>query len=195
MSSRPVPLSELTESVPKLSAPTVAVATSFLTAMQEFQAEHRGGPDDDTMIGAEIREWQRSWDTPEGFADYVAALRAQSKKETPRPAGWVPCTTWWWVDGPDYLGRIALRHQLTDRLRETGGHIGYDVRPAARRQGHATAMLRAVLPLAHGMGLNPVLVTCDTDNLPSRRVIQANGGVLEDERHGKLRYWVPTHQP
>ncbi len=96
---------------------------------------------------------------------------------------------------PGYLGRIALRHQLTDRLRETGGHIGYDVRPTARRQGHATAMLRAVLPLTHGMGINPVLVTCDVDNLASRRVIQANGGVLEDERYGKLRFWVSTYQP
>jgi len=160
----------------------------------EFQAEGRGSPDDDTMIGTEIREWQECWSTPEGFADYVASLRAQSNQETPRPAGWVPCTTWWWVDGPDYLGRIALRHQLTDWLRETGGHIGYDVRPAARRQGHATAMLRAVLPLAHGMGIDPALVTCDVDNLASRRVIQANGGVLEDERGGKLRFWVPTHQ-
>jgi predicted acetyltransferase len=23
-------------------------------------------------------------------------------------------------------------------------------------------------------------------------VIEANGGMLEDNRHGKLRYWVPT---
>jgi predicted acetyltransferase len=181
--------------VPELSVPTVVVAGSFLTAMKEFQAEGRGGPGDDTMIGAEIREWQRRWDTPEGFAAYVAALRAQSRVGTPRPAGWVPCTTWWWVEGPDYFGRIALRHQLTDRLLAIGGHIGYDVRPTARRQGHATAMLRAVLPRAHHMGINAVLVTCDVDNLASRRVIQATGGILEDERCGKLRFWVATHQP
>lgn len=49
--------------MPQLSAPVVVVAGSFLTAMQEFQAEGRGGLDDDTMIGAEIREWQRRWDT------------------------------------------------------------------------------------------------------------------------------------
>lgn len=175
--------------------PTVTVARSFLNAMKEFGAEGRGAPDDNSMIGAEIREWQVVWDTPEGFAAYVAALRAQSLQETPRPAGWVPCTTWWWVQGTDYLGRIALRHQLTGRLREVGGHIGYDVRPTARRQGHATSMLRAVLPRAHGMGIDPALVTCEADNLPSRRVIEANGGVFEDERAGKLRFWVPTACP
>lgn len=170
----------------------MAVAESFLDAMAEFQAEGRGRADDDTMIGAEIREWQGRWGTPEGFADYVAALRAQSEPDTPRPPGWVPSTTWWWVQGPAYLGRIALRHRLTDRLLEIGGHIGYDVRPTARRQGHATAMLRVVLPLAGAMGIDPVLVTCDVDNVASRKVIEVNGGVLEDERHGKLRFWVPA---
>ena len=183
----------LTCRVPELSAPVVMVAGSFLAAMREFQAEGRGGADDNSMIGAEIREWHGRWDTPDGFAEYVAALRAQSDPETPRPAGWVPSTTWWWVDGGDYLGRIALRHQLTERLRETGGHIGYDVRPTARRRGHATAMLRAALPRAHDMCIDPVLVTCDVDNLASRKVIEANLGVLDDERQGTLRYWVPTH--
>jgi predicted acetyltransferase len=170
--------------------PTVAVAGSFLDAMKEFQAEGRGGPDDDSMIGAEIREWLGRCGTSEGFAAYVAALRAQSWEDAPRPAGWVPCTTWWWVEGADYLGRIALRHRLTSRLREVGGHIGYDVRPMARRQGHGTAMLRAVLPRANGMGIDPILITCETGNLASRKVIEANGGVLDDEHHGKLRFWV-----
>jgi predicted acetyltransferase len=181
--------------MPWLSLPTAAVSSSFRAAMREFAAEGRGGPDDDTMIGAEIRQWQQSWAAPDGFAAFVAALRAQSEEEGRRPAGWVPTTTWWWVDGPDFLGRIAIRHRLTARLRETGGHIGYDVRPTARRRGHATAMLGAVLPLARAMGIDPALVTCDEGNLASRKVIEANGGVLDDEHHGKLRFWVPTHRP
>jgi hypothetical protein len=39
---------------------------------------------------------------------------------------------------------------------------------------------------------NPVLITCEEDNTGSRKVIEANGGVLEDSRHGKLRFWAPT---
>jgi predicted acetyltransferase len=96
------------------------------------------------------------------------------------------------VEGSAYLGRISLRHRLTKRLLEVGGHIGYDVRPSARRQGHATAMLRAVLPLARAMGIDPALLTCDIDNVGSRRVIEANGGVFENELYGKFRFWVPT---
>jgi predicted acetyltransferase len=73
-----------------------------------------------------------------------------------------------------------------------GGHIGYDVRPSARQRGHATAMLAAALPVARGLGIDRVLVTCDDDNIASRKVIEASGGVLEDQRGDKLRYWVPT---
>jgi len=49
-----------------------------------------------------------------------------------------------------------------------------------------------MLPVAADMGIDPVLVTCDVDNEPSRRTIERNGGVYEDTREGKLRYWVPT---
>ena len=104
----------------------------------------------------------------------------------------MPVTTLWWLADDEYLGRIAVRHRLTPHLRDTGGHIGYDVRPSARRRGHATAMLRAVLPVARDLGIGPALVTCDVDNVASRKVIEANGGVLEDQRGGKLRFWVDT---
>jgi GNAT superfamily N-acetyltransferase len=57
--------------------------------------------------------------------------------------------------GEEFLGRIAVKHRLTDRLREVGGHIGYDVRPTARRRGHATAVLAAALLLAHDLGIEP----------------------------------------
>jgi predicted acetyltransferase len=77
-------------------------------------------------------------------------------------------------------------------LLESAGHIGYDVAPAARRQGHGTAMLRAALPIAAKLGLSQALITCDVDNIGSRRIIEANGGRLEDVRSGKLRYRVPT---
>jgi predicted acetyltransferase len=160
--------------------------------MAEFSAEGRGRPDDDSMVGHELRSFGPIWSTEEGFAQYVTTLRAAALEETPRPEGHVPSTTWWWVAGPEYLGRLAFRHRLTDHLREVGGHIGYDVRPSARRRGHATAMLAAALPLVRAMGVDDVLVTCDVDNIGSRRVIESAGGRFEDERGGKLRFWVAT---
>jgi predicted acetyltransferase len=161
--------------------------------MAGFAAEGRGGPDDHSMIGGDLRRWAPAWEDPAVFAEYARSVRDQELEETPRPSSFVPSTTRWWCEDTTYLGRIALRHRLNEWLLEVGGHIGYDVAPAHRRRGHATAMLRAFLPwVRREHGLEQVLVTCDTDNVPSRRVIEACGGVLEDQRGVKLRYWVPT---
>jgi predicted acetyltransferase len=53
-------------------------------------------------------------------------------------------------------------------------------------------MLAAALPLARELGIESALLTCDADNVGSRRVIEQNGGVLEDVRGDKMRFWVPT---
>jgi predicted acetyltransferase len=178
--------------MPELVRPTLEVHRSFLAAMAEFRGEGRGGVDDNSMIGLENREFGGTWDTFEGFAAYVQKIRREADEDAPRPAGWVPCITLWYVDDAEYLGRLAIRHRLTDLLRDSGGHIGYDVRPTARRRGYATAMLGEALPVARALGLDQVLVTCDTDNVASRKVMEANGGRYEDTRGNKLRYWIPT---
>jgi predicted acetyltransferase len=160
--------------------------------MDEFRAEGRGGDDDHSVIGGYLRARSAEWATDEAFRAFAASIRAEALEDTPRPADFVPATELWWVEGDEFLGRIAIRHRLTPRLLEIGGHIGYDVRPTARRRGHATEMLRQALGLAHDMGIKLALITCDVDNIGSRTVIESNGGVLEDERGGKLRFWAPT---
>ena len=178
--------------MPALSPPTVRMHASFLAAMGEFRAEGRGGPDDTTMIGRHFRDNASRWADRLEFASYVRALRADAQEDSPRPDGHVPATTLWWVEEDQYLGRIAIRHRLTPHLLDNGGHIGYDVRRSARRRGHATAMLAAALPVAHGLGIDPALVICDEDNTASRKVIEASGGTFEDKRGDGLRYWIPT---
>jgi predicted acetyltransferase len=178
--------------VPALVVPSVAVHASFVAAMAEFAAEGRGAPDDDTVLGWELRGFSATWASAEGFAAFVDLINGQALEESARPPGHVPATTRWWVEDDEYLGRIVVRHRLTPHLLEVGGHIGYDVRPAARRRGHATAMLAAALPLALDLGIDPALLTCDAGNTASRLVIEHNGGMFEDQRGIKLRYWVPT---
>ena len=176
----------------QLIGPAARVHASFLVAMAEFQAEGRGGPGDMTMIGREIRGFGDRWTDPAGFAAYAERLRADASEDSPRPAGQVPATSLWWAEGDEYLGRVTIRHRLTPRLRAFGGNIGYDIRPSARRHGHATAMLAAALPVARELGIASALIMCDVANIGSRKVIEANGGVLEGERDGRLRFWTPT---
>jgi predicted acetyltransferase len=123
---------------------------------------------------------------------YVDDLLADTREGTARPAGHVPSTHLWWVDGDRFLGRLHIRHRLTPFLREIGGQVGYHVIPPERRRGHASGMLRAALPVAAALGLECLLITCDADNLGSRKVIEAAGGLLQDQRAEKFRFWVPT---
>jgi predicted acetyltransferase len=159
---------------------------SFLAAMAEFAAEGRTG--DDSMVGHDLAEWTGRWQSAEGFAEYVRLTNGDA--EHVRHENWVRCTNLWWVEAGEYVGRIAIRHELTPSLLEGGGHIGYDVRRSRRGEGHATAMLAAALPLCVDLGLDRVLITCDEDNVASRLVIERNGGLLEDQRGDKLRYWI-----
>ena len=174
--------------MPALITPDVRLRESFLAAMAEFADEGRTG--DGSGIGRDLEQWVGRWETDHGFAAYVAEKVAE--RESVVDQDWVLCTNLWWVDGDEYVGRMSIRHELNDWLREVGGHIGYDVRRSRRREGHATAMLRAALAVARDLGIEQALLTCDDDNLASRKVIERNGGVLEDLRRGKLRYWVPT---
>jgi len=131
----------MSEAMPGFSPPTSRVRLSFIGAMDEFRAEGRGTATDDTMLGREIRDFGLDWQDPGRFEAYAAYLRDQAREDAPRRPGYVPSTTLWWVDGEEYLGRLAIRHRLTAELRRDGGHIGYNVVPQHRRQGHATAML------------------------------------------------------
>jgi predicted acetyltransferase len=172
-------------SVAHLTRPTVAVHKSWLAALDE--------PDYDPTW-AEFLDVLRLRD--EGaFAAYVAAQLADALEDAPRQSGWVPATHLWFVEGDEFLGRLSIRHRLTPWLRDYGGHVGYDVRPSERRRGHATAMLQQALPWCRELGLDPVLVTCDVDNIASRRVIENAGGQFDDRRDAKLRFWVPTGRP
>jgi predicted acetyltransferase len=128
-----------------------------------------------------------------------------SRVEEDRGGDWlddrVPQTYYWYVQDGRILGRIRLRHQLNDRLRKEGGHIGYDVRPSEWGKGHATRMLQRMLEIARSEGLHRVLLTCDEANVGSARVIEKCGGVLQDTivspRSGKphRRYWIDLSQP
>ena len=140
--------------------------SSFRMAVEEFARE--------------MPPWQFAFgfDDSVPFANYVKQLDRHSRG-IDIPAAFVPNTFFVGVVAGVIVGRLSLRHSLNRYLETVGGHIGYGVVPSQRRRGYATQMLWLAIPIAASLGISKALITCDADNVASRRVVEACGGVFE----------------
>lgn len=129
---------------------------------------------------------------------WLADVRAYTDPAT-LPEGKVIATQFLSVRESDgkLIGMIQVRHYLNEYLRTFGGHIGYSVRPGERRRGYGKEQLRLCLDWCkQTLGLDKVLITCNTSNEGSRRTILSAGGVYESTAHEPdrdvdlERYWI-----
>jgi predicted acetyltransferase len=172
----------------ELVRPDLRLRASWADAVAEFTQTGS------TQHGYGLWDFEPLDVTEEGCRKVVDYLLAQADPATELPGEWVHCTYFWITDGDpeEFVGYLALRHSLSPWLLEEGGHIGYSVRPSRRREGHATRALSLAVRRAGELGIERALVTCDDDNDASRRTIERCGGVYEDTRNGKRRYWIDT---
>ncbi|WP_328608760.1 GNAT family N-acetyltransferase [Amycolatopsis sp. NBC_00345] len=151
--------------MPELIVPTALLHSAWLEAHHEWgPGAHEDGFGLDA--GDEV-------ESPSGFAAWVALLADEPDPSRAR------CTFRWIVEDGRVLGGIALRHRDDDFTRRAG-HIGYGIRPSARRRGLASWALGRMLDVARTAGLGRVLIVCETGNLPSAKTIERHGGVLEN---------------
>jgi predicted acetyltransferase len=113
------------------------------------------------------------------------------------PNGFVAHETFWLVEnGAHVVGVSNLRYNLTDALRKDGGHIGFGIRPSARRRGYATLILKETLLRVRERGISRALLTAHKGNTGSVKTILRNGGVLDSEEllpgHSDVmqRFWI-----
>lgn len=125
----------------------------------------------------------------EEFPSFLEENVNYSKGLNLRP-GYVPETVYWLYAGSIPVGIGKLRHYLNNSLREHGGHIGYCIRPVERGKGYGTIILRELLAKAEEKGIHEAMLTCNENNLPSRKVIEGNGGHLESIRNSECKYWI-----
>lgn len=169
----------------ELVRPTVDLADSWWMMVDAFG--------DGQIHGSSYRAADREQlGDPAAFEAWVDWLGSLEQAGPHLPDGYVPASQRWIVEGDRVVGTISLRHELNEFLLHTGGHIGYAVEPGSRRRGVASAALGQALRLAAARGIDPVLITCEADNVASARTIESAGGVLEDERGGLRRYWIRT---
>jgi predicted acetyltransferase len=165
-----------------LTEPSVAYQDSFIHSVREFQDE-----------GRQLHFNLNSLNSD--FGAFVQKLHDMKDRAKLKP-GIVPGSDFWLIDDNEFIGRFSLRYELNENLLRVGGHIGYEIRPSKRRQGYGTEILRLGLEKARELGLHRVLVTCDENNIGSKKIIEHNGGKLENaiEIEGdpvkKLRFWI-----
>jgi predicted acetyltransferase len=79
------------------------------------------------------------------------------------------------VGQDEEIGRIDLRIGNTKHIIMYAGHIGYRVHQPHRGHRYAARACRLLLPLARRHGLNTLWITCDPDNIASRRTCELAG--------------------
>ena len=116
------------------------------------------------------------------LGEYLAHL-VEQVNPAKIPQNRVPQTTFWILNEADtVVGMLRMRHYLNDKLLQHGGHIGYCVQPLCRRKGYGKNALRLALIELARLGEKRAVLTVDADNYSSIRVIEYNGGKLEDQR-------------
>ena len=179
-----------------LAIPSVLYRDSFLAGAAEFLAEGRFDSTYALSLGYD------SDALADQFPQFVRDLKALAD------GAHYPDRVLWLVHDGEYIGQTSIRPELgTPYLLTYGGHIGYSIRPSRRCRGHGKAILALTLEVAREIGLRRVLVTCDSDNIGSRKIIEHNGGQFESamampsqafraegrkpvRRMEKLRYWI-----
>lgn len=163
----------------------------------EFPAEkHRIAYDD------MVREW-RTAETPTSpgrlfsgrdFNEFLSIVKRDLTESDPAK---VPSHLYFLgnTENSRLLGAIQIRHHINHpNLIETGGHIGYGIRPSERCRGYAKKMLGLGISEAKNIGLSALLITCKDDNVGSWKSIESNGGAFEritnDEGQLARRYWI-----
>ncbi len=148
----------------KLVSPSFEYQPAFLAYYQDFESNDN--------INAECYR--------EGVDDFVAYIQRLTDEANGvrLREGYVPCSHFWLIDTEEYiLGVIRIRHSIDSPfLSFEGGHIGYDIAPSYRAQGHGKTMLKLALPIAKSLGISKALLTADDKNHASCGVIEANGG-------------------
>ena len=168
-----------------LVEPALAYKDPCLDAVREFHAAGEYDVDAEQLAAR--------------FEDLICRLGA-AKDPTTAPPGELPFEDFWLMDGDEWIGKLTLRTTINAQHLHAGGHIGYEIRPSKRRCGYGTALLRLGLEKARERGLHRVLLTCAETNIGSRKIIETNGGQLENAIvvAGKavhwLRYWINLDQ-
>lgn len=142
-------------------------------------------PDNIRLEAAAIEELEKIRSNPVNFVESLTDLEAKGEpivlldgSRVPRLPGF---RLWLWEE--EFCGSFGFRYQPGGPALPPHclGHVGYSIVPWQRHQGYATRGLAMFLEIVKPSKLPYVELTTKIDNVPSQKVILANGGVLVEE--------------
>ena len=76
------------------------------------------------------------------------------------------------------VGRVEFRVGNTHHLVMYGGHLAYGVDPEHRGHRYAARACKLLLPLTRHHGFQTLWITCNPDNIASRKTCELTGAIL-----------------
>lgn len=113
---------------------------------------------------------------PENFVSCTVLYGFVKERPTPRNKSQVRVS----LVGDWIVGRLSIRHRLSEFTKVYGGHIGYAVTEKYRGYGYGYEMLKQALPKCVELGIKEALLTVNADNAPSIATIRKCGGKFVD---------------
>lgn len=124
------------------------------------------------------------------YEEYLAILKQYIKDETVMDEE-IRTTTNRYILYVDDLpiGDIAVRTTLSDFWINHGSQVFYKIRLSQRGKGYGNILLKLALEECKKLGMKTVRVNCDDENIPSKKVILKNGGVVTSAHYkSKIGY-------
>lgn len=97
---------------------------------------------------------------------------------------------YWMYVNNEIVGILKLRPKLNEALLIKGGNMGISISPNFRGKGYGKLIIKKGIELLQLKGVDRALITVYENNTPSRKAIEANGGILYDINDNLCRYWI-----
>ncbi len=108
-------------------------------------------------------------------------LKIEEKAPSNEEKGYVPAYKYKITlhKSDDGIGTIDIRIGYNENL-YYGGHIGYMIKESFRGNSYASKACKIIKNVAISHGMNKVIITCNPDNLPSRKTCEKTGLKLKE---------------
>lgn len=151
----------------KLAEPDICCKKQYEEMMTEW--EEAGG----RLNPGALRRWSKSQNKKVDYEEWLSWIKDDKAHGQ---------ELYFFTDDNNRIYRaVSIRPKKNAASIGLDGRCGFGIRPSERRKGYASQMLSMALPIMKSHGINPVIITCDKDNIGSAKTIINNRGILVKE--------------